>query len=70
MRFYRKMNPANDVFKMIRCQAIVQALDEELYECCTSDYLVFEGQEAECKEELKHQRTRQSCPSNLMMRRR
>eukprot|EP00971_Amphidinium_carterae_P322017 6400913-Amphidinium_carterae.1 len=70
MRFNRKMCPANDVFKTLRCQAIVQALDEELYECCDSNYLVFEGQEAEWKEESKYQRKRQSCPSNLMMMRR
>eukprot|EP00971_Amphidinium_carterae_P328188 6459929-Amphidinium_carterae.1 len=64
------MNPANDVFKMLRCQAIVEALNEEHYACCDPNYLVFEGQEAEWKEELKRQRKRQSCPSNLMMMRR
>eukprot|EP00971_Amphidinium_carterae_P029513 581100-Amphidinium_carterae.1 len=70
MRFYRKMCPANDVFKNLRCQAIVQALNEERYECCDTDYLVFEGQEAEWREELKYRKKRQSCPSNLMMMRR
>eukprot|EP00971_Amphidinium_carterae_P351214 6491979-Amphidinium_carterae.1 len=56
MRFYRKMNPANDVFKMLRChglQAIMQAIDEALYECFCTDHLVFEGQEAEWINQLK-----------------
>eukprot|EP00971_Amphidinium_carterae_P342240 6481482-Amphidinium_carterae.2 len=70
MRFYRKMTPTNDVFKIIRCQAIVKALEEAEYDCCDADYLVFEGQEREWKEELKNQRTRDTCPSNLMMMRR
>eukprot|EP00971_Amphidinium_carterae_P133704 2648437-Amphidinium_carterae.1 len=64
------MNPVNDVFKVIRCQAVIQALEEQHYECCDTDHLVFEGQEAEWKEELKHQKNRETCPSNLMMMRR
>eukprot|EP00971_Amphidinium_carterae_P098063 1940315-Amphidinium_carterae.1 len=71
MKFYRKMNPGNDVFKMLRCQAIVEALnEEEYYPCCSADYLVFEGQEAEWIEELQHRARRQSGPSNLMLMRR
>eukprot|EP00971_Amphidinium_carterae_P262938 5216335-Amphidinium_carterae.1 len=70
LRYYRKMTPANDLFKVFRCQAIVQALEDEHYECCNSDFLVFEGQEAEWIEELKHQRSRDTCPSNVMLMRR
>eukprot|EP00971_Amphidinium_carterae_P311822 6198053-Amphidinium_carterae.1 len=65
------MNPGNDVFKMLRCQAIVEALNqEEYYPCCNTDYLVFEGEEAEWIEELQHRARRQSGPTDLMQMRR
>eukprot|EP00971_Amphidinium_carterae_P129077 2556987-Amphidinium_carterae.1 len=70
MKYYRKMNPGNDVFKMLRCQAIVDALNEQKYACCDPNYLVFEGQEAEWIEELRHRAKRQSGPSNIMLMRR
>eukprot|EP00971_Amphidinium_carterae_P284041 5639532-Amphidinium_carterae.1 len=63
MKFYRKMNPGNDVFKTLRCQAIVEALNEqEYYPYCNPDYLVFEGQEAEWIEELQYRSRRHSGP--------
>eukprot|EP00971_Amphidinium_carterae_P244684 4858049-Amphidinium_carterae.1 len=63
MKFYRKMNPGNDVFKTLQCQAIVEALNERrYYPFCDPDYLVFEGQEAEWIEELQKREKRQSGP--------
>eukprot|EP00971_Amphidinium_carterae_P300723 5975103-Amphidinium_carterae.1 len=65
------MNPGNDVFKMLRCQSIVEALnEEEYYPCCCVDHLVFEGQEAEWVEELQYRGRRHTGPSDLMRMRR
>eukprot|EP00971_Amphidinium_carterae_P164962 3270250-Amphidinium_carterae.1 len=63
------MTPLNDVFKVIRCQAIIKALDQS-YDCCSPEHLVFEGQEHEWKEELKNRRERDSLPSDVIAQRR
>eukprot|EP00971_Amphidinium_carterae_P002921 57156-Amphidinium_carterae.1 len=65
------MNPGNDVFKTLRCQAIVEALGEkEQYPFCNADYLVFEGQEEEWIEELRAREYRNSCPDDIVLMRR
>eukprot|EP00971_Amphidinium_carterae_P287722 5712096-Amphidinium_carterae.1 len=69
MRYFRIMTPLNDIFKVLRCKAIIEALDTN-FDCCDTDNLVFEGQEYECGEELKARRTRNSCPSDLWAMRR
>eukprot|EP00971_Amphidinium_carterae_P261854 5194212-Amphidinium_carterae.1 len=71
MKYYRKMNPGNDVFKMLRCQSIVEALNDlQWYPCCCIDHLAFEGQEAEWIEALKDLEKRQSGLTDLMQMRR
>eukprot|EP00971_Amphidinium_carterae_P303073 6022150-Amphidinium_carterae.1 len=71
MKYYRKMNPGNDVFKMLRCQSIVEALgDQQWYPCCCVDHLAFEGQEAQWIEAMEHLERRHTGLSDLMQMRR